>query len=274
MSWFKRGSRTDSKNADRLSDNGSTSSGRSRTDTDPDTCLEVFQNHWTQAQSIIQSRETSIVGKGHVQCSVDDVEAVIKNFEQMINLLVTEDGLDENGQGMPGPILHYLLEQNLFEDFCTWCQNQTEHAEKLKSEQLRMFELLFGQSRQLLLIHKAVISPLLRLLSSCVLDTNSVMIESRLVLILHQICASISQQTLILESFFNANGDHGPAKFLIFSLLIPYIHREGTIGQQSRDALLLIMTLSSKHPHIGEFIEKYSDFCPVSINIYCRLNFV
>ncbi|XP_060080031.1 FHF complex subunit HOOK-interacting protein 1B-like [Ylistrum balloti] len=262
MSWFKRG-KADSRNTDHLSDNGSTSSGRSRTDTDPETCLEVFQNHWTQAQSIIMARESSTLSKNQESCSYDDVEAVVKNFEQMINLLASEDGLDENGQGMPGPILHFLLEQNIFEKFCTWCQNQQEYTEKLKLEQLRMFELLIGQSHQLLLIHKAVINPILRLLSSCVQDTNSQVIESRLVLILHQICASISQQTVILESFFNANADHGPAKFLIFSLLIPFIHREGTIGQQSRDSLLLIMTLSSKHPHIGEYIEKYSDFCPV-----------
>ncbi|XP_021344716.1 FTS and Hook-interacting protein-like isoform X2 [Mizuhopecten yessoensis] len=262
MSWFKRG-KSESRSSDHLSDNGSTSSGRSRTDTDPDTCLEVFKNHWTQAQIIITAKESNNIGKNHEPCTYDDVEAVVKNFEQMINLLASEDGLDENGQGMPGPILHYLLEQNVFESFCTWCQNQPEYTEKLKMEQLRMFEVLIGQSRQLLLIHKAVINPILRLLSSCVQDTHSRGIESRLVLILHQICASISQQTVILESFFNANADQGPAKFLIFSLLIPFIHREGTIGQQSRDSLLLIMTLSSKHPHIGEFIEKYSDFCPV-----------
>ncbi|XP_069130836.1 FHF complex subunit HOOK-interacting protein 1B-like isoform X2 [Argopecten irradians] len=264
MSWFKRG-KADSRGstADHLSDNGSTSSGRSRTDTDPETCLEVFLNHWTQAQSIITARESNNTSKKQEPCTYDDIEAVVKNFEQMINLLASEDGLDENGQGMPGPILHYLLEQNIFEKFCTWCQNQPEYSEKLKLEQLRMFEMLIGQSHQLLLIHKAVINPILRLLSSCVQETNSRGIESRLVLVLHQICASISQQTVILESFFNGNADHGPAKFLIFSLLIPFIHREGTIGQQSRDSLLLIMTLSSKHPHIGEFIEKYSDFCPV-----------
>lgn len=58
--------------------------------------------------------------------------------------------------------------------------------------------------------------------------------------------------------------DHGPARFLIFSLLIPYIHREGPVGQKARDALLLIMTLSARHPHIGHYIANNSDFCPVS----------
>ena len=73
------------------------------------------------------------------------------------------------------------------------------------------------------------------------------------------------QETVILESFFSTEADHGPAKFLIFSLLIPYIHREGPIGQRARDALLLLMTLSAIHPHIGHYIADNSDFCPVSL---------
>ena len=73
----------------------------------------------------------------------------------------------------------------------------------------------------------------------------------------------ISQETVILESFFNASTNHGPTKFLIFSLLIPYIHREGKVGQQARDALLLIMTISARNPHIGLYIAENSDFCPV-----------
>lgn len=134
-------------------------------------------------------------------------------------------------------------------------------------EQLRMYELLISQSRQLLLIHRPVIRPLLRLLLACaeqMSNSGSEELEFRLVLVLHQICTCISQETVILESFFSTEANHGPAKFLIFSLLIRYIHREGPIGQRARDALLLLMTLSARHPHIGHYIAENSDFCPVS----------
>ena len=61
---------------------------------------------------------------------------------------------------------------------------------------------------------------------------------------------------------------------MIFSLLLPFIHREGGIGQQARDALLLCMALSASHPMVGDYVAKHSNFCPVSISFYFRLNVV
>ena len=90
-------------------------------------------------------------------------------------------------------------------------------------------------------------------------------IEKQVILLLHQLCVCVTQDSRLLELLYNASSDHGPAKFLMFSLLIPYVHREGSIGQQARDALLLIMALSSKHDHIGKYIADNSDFCPVSM---------
>lgn len=51
--------------------------------------------------------------------------------------------------------------------------------------------------------------------------------------------------------------------FVIFSLLIPFVHREGPIGHQARDALLLCMALSKKNTNIGMYIAKHSNLCPV-----------
>lgn len=260
MSWFNK-IRSESRNSNPSSETGSISSDgvperRARRDTDPQTCLEVFLNHWEQANKIIQrdvdNREKS---------SEDEINAVSHNFEQMVTLLAEEDG--EEGEGMPGPILHFLLENEILERFCGWCHHYHGTRVHLVSEELRMFEHLISQSHQLLLIHKPVIRPLLNLLAYCADGYNSPEIESSHVLVLHQVCVSISKETAILESFFNMNADHGPTKFLIFSLLIPYIHREGKVGQQARDALLLIMTLSAKYPHIGKYIAENSDFCPV-----------
>ncbi|XP_056012705.1 FHF complex subunit HOOK-interacting protein 1B-like isoform X4 [Ostrea edulis] len=257
MSWFKRG-RNDSKASGQSSED--LAETRCRADTDPQTCLEVFQNHWKQALSIIKRGNGSTSNQ---TCTADEQEAVLQNVEQMINLLVGEVGLDENGQGMPGPILHYLLEEDVFDQFCNWCHYNSTNGDQLKCEQLRIFEQLISQSQQLLLIHKAIIQPLLRLLYLCAEGSKTSDIEGRLVLVLHQLCVCISQETVILESFFNASTNHGPTKFLIFSLLIPYIHREGKVGQQARDALLLIMTISARNPHIGLYIAENSDFCPV-----------
>ncbi|XP_071087601.1 FHF complex subunit HOOK-interacting protein 1B-like isoform X3 [Haliotis cracherodii] len=250
MSWFKRGS---VRQEGRVAGSPDHLSNQNRRDTDPQTCLEVFRNHWQQALNVIESKKDGSKG------TVDDIDTVIHNFEHMVTLLVGEEGID----GMPGPILHFLLEKEVFEKFCALSMPTREGLGKLKYDQLRMFELAINQSKQLLLIHKPVIRPLMKLLSSCTDQTvQSEEIEYRTVLVLHQICVCISQQTVILESFFNTNADHGPARFLIFSLLIPYIHREGPIGQNARDALLLLMALSAKYPHIGQYTAD-SDFCPV-----------
>lgn len=53
--------------------------------------------------------------------------------------------------------------------------------------------------------------------------------------------------------------------FIIFSLLIPYVHREGSIGHQARDAMLLCMSLSQKNNNIGEYIAYHSNMCPVLV---------
>jgi len=63
--------------------------------------------------------------------------------------------------------------------------------------------------------------------------------------------------------------------FIIFSLLIPYVHREGSLGHQARDALLLCMALSQKNSNIGTYIAQYSSICPLLVTglggLYSRL---
>ncbi|EDX03555.1 GD23198, partial [Drosophila simulans] len=66
-----------------------------------------------------------------------------------------------------------------------------------------------------------------------------------------------------------------PTNFIIFSLLIPYVHREGSLGHQARDALLLCMALSQKNSNIGTYIAQYSSICPLLVTglggLYSRL---
>lgn len=67
----------------------------------------------------------------------------------------------------------------------------------------------------------------------------------------------------------------GFISFIIFSLLIPYVHREGSLGHQARDALLLCMALSQKNSNIGHYIAQYSSICPLLVTglggLYSRL---
>lgn len=55
-------------------------------------------------------------------------------------------------------------------------------------------------------------------------------------------------------------------RFIIFTLLIPHIHREGGVGQQARDAMLLCMSLSKKNDEVGNYIaDPSTGVCPVNL---------
>lgn len=49
----------------------------------------------------------------------------------------------------------------------------------------------------------------------------------------------------------------------VFKLLIQFVHRDGAIGQQSRDALLLCLSLSRVDERFATYIVQRTDFCPL-----------
>uniref|UniRef100_A0A3Q2XLF3 FHF complex subunit HOOK interacting protein 1Aa n=1 Tax=Hippocampus comes TaxID=109280 RepID=A0A3Q2XLF3_HIPCM len=140
---------------------------------------------------------------------------------------------------------------------------QQPFTDAMKLEQLKMYEMLVCQSRQPLLHHKPVLRPLMMLLSACSGSGGAPDVEAQLVLLLHQLCCVLAKDPSVLELFFHTSEDQGAANFLIFSLLIPFIHREGTVGQQARDALLLIMSLSAENRRVAQHVAENTFFCPV-----------
>jgi len=235
--------------------------------TDPETCLEVFKTHWCQAKAVMSRSNTLSSSSPYGRrIAHEDTEAVLRYVDQMALLLIEEQSMD----GGQGPILEYLLTEDIMERLFLWCIQSVEHSDQLKLHQLQMYDLLINQSQQQVLLHKPIIRPLLKLLSMCKEHPNPD-VEQFMVIILHQLCVCIMQYQQLLELLFDVSPDHRPARFLVFSLLIPYIHKQGDIGQQARDALLLIMSLSSIQDSVGHYIASHSDFCPVSNAIIINL---
>lgn len=188
----------------------------------------------------------------------DDLSAVRNNTYQMLNLLAEDR---PRGDAAAGPILEFVVAENLLERLLCW-HLQGDFTEERKVEQLKLYEMLISQARQPLLQHKPVLTPLLRLLSLCA-EPASALLENSLVLLLNQLCVSVAKEPAILELFFHSHTDQGPANLIIFSLLIPFIHHEGVLGQQARDALLLIMAMSASNHAVAKSITDNSYFCPV-----------
>ncbi|XP_013876133.1 protein FAM160A1 [Austrofundulus limnaeus] len=244
---------------------------------DPETCMIVFKNHWAQVVKILEKHDPLRSSSALSSLSVinlssgssggshrfgpipgDEASAVQNYVEHMLFLLMEE----ESGQaGAMGPILEFVLMENVMERLFVWSLRR-EFTDDMKLEQLKMYEMLVGQARQPLLHHKPVLRPLMMLLSSCS-GAAAPAVETELVLLLNQLCCVLAKDPSILELFFHTSEDQGATNFLIFSLLIPYIHREGTVGQQARDALLLIMSLSAENERVAKHIVENTFFCPV-----------
>uniref|UniRef100_A0A3Q1BIV0 FHF complex subunit HOOK-interacting protein 1B n=1 Tax=Amphiprion ocellaris TaxID=80972 RepID=A0A3Q1BIV0_AMPOC len=228
---------------------------------DPETCLMVFENHWRQVSWVLEQHETS--------SSSDDLTAVRNHTDQMLCLLAEERPAEssDGGASVPpmGPILELVVTENILESLVQWHLRRGLDPDS-QGALLKLFEMLIGQSQQPLLQHTAVLHPLLRLLGACAdpeLGCPSAL-ENSLVLLLNQVCVSMARQPVVLEMLFRAApAQQGSTNLLIFSLLVPFIHRDGAIGQQARDALLLVMAASASHEAVARYIAENSYFCPV-----------
>lgn len=225
---------------------------------DPETCLIVFKNHWAQVVKILEKHDPLKNTQAKYGSIPPDEASAVQNYvEHMLFLLIEEQAKD----AAMGPILEFVVSENIMEKLFLWSLRR-EFTDETKLEQLKMYEMLVTQSHQPLLHHKPILKPLMMLLSSCS-GTTTPTVEAKLVVLLNQLCSILAKDPSILELFFHTSEDQGAANFLIFSLLIPFIHREGAVGQQARDALLFIMSLSAENNVVANHIVENTYFCPV-----------
>ncbi|UJR16017.1 hypothetical protein I4U23_002931 [Adineta vaga] len=210
---------------------------------------EVLRQHWKQ---ILQIFQKALVDQ-------DDISCVLSHFQHAVTLLTDEVA----SQDEPGPILLYFVNEAILDTFFVWSLSCPEYAADLKYHQLRCFEFLLSRTQQELLFHKQIFKPLLNLLRSCESSSSLDLIEKHMIVVLNQVCVSITKTPELLEFCFDISAEHGPSRFIIFSLLIPFVHRDGLAGQQARDALLLIMQLSNRNAHIARHIVENTNFCPI-----------
>ncbi|KAK9304464.1 hypothetical protein QLX08_004227 [Tetragonisca angustula] len=232
-------------------------------DADPSACYDSFCKHWQQAYEIILRTSPP---KGI--CNQDDVLGVVNHIDQMITLLVLElrdfnfyNNYRQSTTATHSPCLEYLLSENLLVKLYDWNKYSGRYNNAVRLEQLKIYELLVLHSGTLL-AHEPVARPLLRLLEDCASDIMPLEVEGKLVVLLNQLCVALMQNMALLDLFFHSTAI-GKNKFIIFTLLIPYVHREAGVGQQARDSMLLCMSLSKKNDEVGLYIADHSNICPV-----------
>ena len=223
--------------------------------------LRLVDVHWNNAKAIIALDEKTI---GHQErCNI-----LVYHLNEIVSVIIDEK------DGDPGPCLQYVLDEDVFQTVYTWSATNKNCVKDMKREQLRLFRSLIEKAKAHLLIYEQVWKPLLYLLHSCVNQISSDM-EEHFVAVLKGLCVSVNRDIALLDLFFLDNHHHGQiARLSVFSLLIPFVHREGNVGNWARDAMLLCMALSSVDPRLGNYIAEETDFCPVSIHyddrtLYC-----
>ncbi|XP_038055074.1 FTS and Hook-interacting protein-like isoform X2 [Patiria miniata] len=229
-------------------------------DADPQACFEVFCSHWAQIKGIIVKQNASGSNRfPRSKATFDDIQAVANYATQMMYLLVEET---QPAEGTMGPMLELTIGEKVMDRLLSWGLACGEHVEDMTREMLRIYEMMLSQAKQAVLMHNELLNPLLRLLLQ-LSGYCSDRLELHLVLLLHQLCVSLSKDPMLLEYLFHASPSQGPAKFLLFSLLIPFLHRDGKVGQQARDALLLCIAVSSQGDNIAKYITESTNLCPV-----------
>ncbi|XP_026276761.1 FHIP family protein GF15501 isoform X2 [Frankliniella occidentalis] len=262
MSWLRNGSFRASLNK-RISNSPPK-------DADPTACYESFRKHWQQANEIIQRTQAS-----STPLTQDDVLGVVNHLDHMVTLLLMElrtvgslpNGSQDNSPSsgpelnVSCPSLEFLLSENLLEKLYTWSEITGRYSNAVRLQQLKLYEQLVSHSRLHLLSHEPFLRPLLMLLSSSAREVFPFEVEKKLVVLLYQLCIALMQNVQLLDLFFSL--EEGKTNFVLFQLLIPFVHREEGIGQQARDALLLCMSLSKKNKNVAQYITQHSNVCPV-----------
>ncbi|XP_008184399.1 UPF0518 protein GJ17503 isoform X2 [Acyrthosiphon pisum] len=238
MSWFKR------------------NKGVEKTDDlDLSACFDSFNKHWQQTFEIIDRFQTS---KGVIK--YDDIVAVINHLNQLIKLLLLD--VQSAKSTNQSRCLEYFLRNQLLGKLYSWSLKTDRFKNYLKMEQLKVYGVLLSELRgHQLLSDDSILNPLILILNSYDGDCLSVEIEKHLVTVLRQFCVLLSHQPSILCNILKDNTKN--SKCVILSLLMAFIHRDGSIGEEARDALLIFVSLSRQNDTLANIITSKSNVSPV-----------
>ena len=227
--------------------------------------LQVVESRWSSVSTVLLSNISA--------WQDDDWTTLLRFCNEVLTVLESDDS------GAYLRLTDFLLSSEVLEKLVACLVMPVkppshERVERLWMCLLRTFDLLLSRSSQSsLLTERRLTKPLLRLLAVCD-GMSGEMVENHLIAVLHQLCIGITQYPAVLDLLFSGDfagkDENGTAdvektssQFLVFSLLVPFVHRDGRAAQQARDDLLLIMSLSSALSSISRHIVDRSDFCPV-----------
>lgn len=224
--------------------------------------LSLVDMHWNNSKQIMGLDEKTVSDKE--KCKI-----LVYHLNEIISVLI------EEREDYPGACLKYVLDENVFQVLYLWSTAESRGSTRdiiMRSEQMKIYRNLIDRCRSPILLCEEIWEPLLFLLYSCANGVPADM-ENDFVAVLKGLCVSVNRDFALLDLFFLGNHKHPEIGNLsVFSLLIPYVHRDGNVGVWARDAVLLCMALSSVDERLGNYVLEKTNFCPVRNLIFTILS--
>ncbi|KHJ47151.1 hypothetical protein D918_02712 [Trichuris suis] len=223
---------------------------------DAQACMDAFHSHWMQIKAILLSDHPTI----------ESQTIVFRHLEQLITLIVAE--VNEATGFRIGPMLELAFNESIFSMIVSWATDCRGQARLFALRNIfKIYEIVVSQTSPCIIVHKPILRPLLFVLDECDNGEEWLLNDIRepMVFLLHQVCTKIAQKEewSMLEFFFDKETDNKAPRFLVFTLLVPFLYFGGRIEQLVRDALLLVLSVSSQLDAAGLFLANETNFCPV-----------
>nr|CAH8852676.1 unnamed protein product [Trichobilharzia regenti] len=231
----------------------------------PSGSIQEFYDHWDCCKSIINDSNNTVL-------SIAKIESVFNHVGKIILLVVDEHFSCKSEQNtvLQGSYLEAVLHNNIFQSLLIWIEasptlkddKSLSTRDVLRRNLIIAFEQLITQSRQNVLLHRPILQPLCQLLFklSSQLRSGYDQIYGRL---LHSVCVLLCRNYQLLEFSRQLCKEIFNQPYMIFSLLVPLVHRNDTLGDSARDSFLLIFAISKKDDQLGQYLAYESDICPV-----------
>ncbi|KAH8869806.1 Protein FAM160A1 [Schistosoma japonicum] len=228
--------------------------------------IQGFHDHWTNCKSLIEEADNGVL-------STAKIELIFYHVGEIILLVVGEHSSNvtsERNKLIQGSYLEAIIKSNVFESLLIWIEgNPTPKDEKsinardvLRGNLIIAFEQLITQSKQNVLLYRPILQPLCQLLFklSSQLRPSYDQLFGRL---LHEVCILLCRCDQLLEFSKELCSEIFNQPYMIFSLLVPLVHRNDQLGDSARDSLLIVFALSKKDDNVGQYLAYESDICPV-----------
>uniref|UniRef100_A0A5K4ERH5 FHF complex subunit HOOK-interacting protein C-terminal domain-containing protein n=1 Tax=Schistosoma mansoni TaxID=6183 RepID=A0A5K4ERH5_SCHMA len=227
--------------------------------------IQELHDHWANCKSLIDVKDDGV----H---SISKIDTVFYHVSKIILLVVDEHSSDalEGNKLVEGSYLETIIKCNIFELLLIWIEaNPTPKDDKsictrdvLRRHLITTFEQLITQSKQNVLLYRPILQPLCQFLFklSSQLRPSYDQIYGHL---LHEVCILLCRNFQLLEFSKELCKEIFNQPYMIFSLLVPLVHRNDPLGDSARDSLLIIFGLSNKDDSLGQYLAYESDICPI-----------